>query len=33
MREHQLLGDTVTVTYEEKDGPKGRVLVALKIAD
>ena len=33
LREHQLFGDTVTVTYQEKDGPNGRVLVASEIAD
>ncbi len=33
LREHQLFGDAVTVTYQEKDGPKGRMLVALEIAD
>ena len=33
LREHQLFGDAVTVTYRAKDGPEGRVLVALEIAD
>ena len=33
LREHQLFGDAVTVTYQEKDGPEGRVLVASEIAD
>ncbi len=33
LREHQLFGDTVTVTYQEKDGPDGPVLVASEIAD
>ena len=35
LREHQLFGEVVTVTYQEKDGPKGRgrVLVAGDIAD
>ena len=33
LREHQLFGDAVTVTYQEKDGSEGRVLVASVIAD
>ncbi|PKB79084.1 MAG: hypothetical protein BZY88_15145 [SAR202 cluster bacterium Io17-Chloro-G9] len=33
LREHQLFGNAVTVTYQEKDGQNGRVLVAEKIAD
>ena len=33
LREHQLFGDAVTVTYQEKDGPEGRVLVASLISD
>lgn len=33
LREHQLFGDAVTVTFQEKDGPEGRVLVASEIAD
>ncbi len=33
LREHQLFGDIVTVTYLEKDGRQGRVLVAVEIAD
>lgn len=33
LREHQLFGDGVTVTYQEMDGPEGRVLVASEIAD
>lgn len=33
LREHQLLGDGVTVTFQEKDGPDGRVLVASEITD
>jgi len=33
LREHQLFGDSVTVTYHEKDGPEGRVLVATDVTD
>ena len=33
LREHQLFGDAVTVTFQEKDGPEGRILVASQIAD
>ena len=33
LREHQLFGDAVTITYQEKDGPEGRVLVASAVAD
>jgi hypothetical protein len=33
LREHQLFGDSVTVTFEEKDGPEGPVLVASQIGD
>lgn len=33
LREHQLFGDSVTVTYHEKDGPEGRLLVATDVTD
>jgi len=33
LREHQLFGDSVTVTFEEKDGPEGPVLVASQVGD
>ena len=33
LKEHQLFGDAVTITYEEKDRPEGPVLVAVWIQD
>ncbi|PKB63620.1 MAG: hypothetical protein BZY80_06355 [SAR202 cluster bacterium Io17-Chloro-G2] len=33
LREHQLFGDAVTVTYQERDRLEGLVLVASLIAD
>ena len=33
LKEHQLFGDVVTITYEERDRPEGIVLVAVWIQD